>query len=426
MKKALIRSALILASLVAGAGAEASNGYFSHGFGSASKAMAGAGTALPLDTMGTAINPALMPFVGNRLDLGVALFFPDRGFVADTPSATPMGVPFITPGEYESGVDIFAIPHLGYNRMLDSETSLGISIGGNGGMNTEYDAAVFGNFAPPGMTSSPTGIDLMQMFVGVTLAKKLSPYSSIGIAPILAVQSLETQGLEPFAGLSLHPEHVTNQGHDLSIGGGVRVGWYGEVNDRLSLGVSYQTRLYMTPFEDYEGLLAEEGDFDIPPIFNVGLAFKVNPSLTLLFDVQEIMFSKIRSLSNANNVLMMPGTVVMGNDGGMGFGWQDMTVYKMGVQWQADDKWTLRAGFSTADQVLPNSQALFNTLAPATVRKHATFGFTYQYDKHHAINFAAMHAFDEKVPGTNPNTPFQTGHLQMHQTEVELSWSWTF
>jgi len=45
---------------------EATNGYFAHGYGARSKAMAGVGAALPQDAMAAAVNPAGMVFVGNR------------------------------------------------------------------------------------------------------------------------------------------------------------------------------------------------------------------------------------------------------------------------------------------------------------------------------------------------------------------------
>ena len=88
-----------------------------------------------------------------------------------------------------------------------------------------------------------------------------------------------------------------------------------------------------------------------------------------------------------------------------------------------NDDWSLRLGFSTANKVLPGGQALFNVLAPATVTEHVTFGFSKKVDEKSAINASFMHAFNRKIQGTNPNTPFQTGYLEMEQNEVELSWS---
>ncbi|MFI4979672.1 MAG: long-chain fatty acid transporter, partial [Nevskiales bacterium] len=58
--------------------AQATNGYFMHGYGTASKAMGGVGYALPQDSLTVASNPAGLTLVGDRYDLGVDWFTPRR------------------------------------------------------------------------------------------------------------------------------------------------------------------------------------------------------------------------------------------------------------------------------------------------------------------------------------------------------------
>jgi hypothetical protein len=58
------------------ASAGATNGYFSHGYGTLYKGLAGAGSALHLSTLAPATNPASMVWVGHRYDVGVAVFNP--------------------------------------------------------------------------------------------------------------------------------------------------------------------------------------------------------------------------------------------------------------------------------------------------------------------------------------------------------------
>lgn len=58
--------------------AQATDGYFSHGYGIRAKGMGGATTALPQDAMIAATNPAGMAFVGNRFDIGIDWFSPQR------------------------------------------------------------------------------------------------------------------------------------------------------------------------------------------------------------------------------------------------------------------------------------------------------------------------------------------------------------
>lgn len=415
---------LYLLTLMVASSTWATNGYSPTGFGTANKGLAGAGVAFPQDAMTAATNPAGMVYVGNRIDAGVALFSPaDRGFTADpyvdpNPLVPPQSIPS---GTYDSVNDLFLIPHFGWNRAIDEHSAIGVSIGANGGMNTEYTQPIWQNF---GAASAPTGVDFAQMFMGVTYARKINAHNSVGIMPIIAVQRFKAQGLEPFQGLSLSPTKVSNNGYDYSWGGGLRIGWLGEVAENLSVAASIQSRLYMTPFEDYRGLFAEQGDFDVPPTMVVGLAYKIVPDVTLVFDFQRIWYGEVKSLSNPNDTAIGGPGDFLGADNGLGFGWNDIDIYKLGVQWDYSPTWTFRAGVSHANQLFAHGNALFNVLAPATPRTHASLGLAHRMGKHE-FSFAYTHAFRETIGGTNPTfTGGQTGHVEMSQHELEISWGY--
>lgn len=403
----------LIAALVSPA--VATNGYSPTGFGTTNKGLAGAGVALPQDTLAGATNPAGMLLLGDRVDVGVALFAPDRGFYAD--STPPGPIPF---GSHDSNNDFFLVPSFGWTHQLDEHSSVGVLLGGNGGMNTEYDTAIWSGF---GAASAPAGVDLAQLFLGVPYARRINETHSIGVMPIVAAQRFEAKGLEPFRGMSTNPAKVTNNGYDYSFGYGIRVGWMGELSDDFSVGASVQSRLYMQKFDKYAGLFAEQGGFDVPPTAVVGVAYKVQPDVTLVADWQRIFYGEVKSLNNPNGVLPGPGNL-LGSDNGLGFGWNDIDIYKIGVQWDYSPQLTLRAGVSHADQLFENGQALFNVLAPATVRTHASLGMTYRVDRDSALTVSYTHAFEEEIQGTSPLVGGQTGHVRMDQHELEVSWAW--
>ncbi len=405
--------------------AQATNGYSPTGFGTTNKGLAGAGVALPQDALAAATNPAGMALLGHRVDFGAALFNPNRGFTAND-NAEP-GRPFVPPGSYDSDNDWFLVPHFGWNRPLDERSSLGVSVGGNGGMNTDYDAAVWAGFNnPAGTATKPTGIDFAQLFAGLSYAREVAPGHYLGVMPIVAVQRFRAEGLEPFNGLSASPGKVTNNDYDYAWGYGVRVGWLGQLNDRLSVGVSAQSRLYMNRFKDYEGLFAEQGDFDTPGTVTAGLVFDATPEIKLIFDWQRIFYADVKALGNSNNI--NPGADnLLGADDGLGFGWEDMDIFKLAVQWQYDPKWTFRAGVSHANQVFDNSESLFNVLAPATIQTHASLGFSYRLDERNTLTVAYTHGFHNKIRGQNTSfTGSQTGFVEMDQNELEVSWALHF
>jgi len=403
---------LVIMPMMAGA----TNGYFSHGYGTASKGLAGAGAALSLDTLSAASNPATMFYVGERMDIGLALFNPGRGYEAD-----PNG-PAIPAGKYDSDNNAFLVPSFGRNWVLDTDNTLGLSIGGNGGMNTSYSSNPFKNF---GAATRPAGIDMSQLFAGITWAHRLSDQHVIGVTPVLVLQSLKVEGLEPFTGLSLHPGHVTNRGRDWSAGTALRLGWLGKLNDQISLGISYQSRGYMSRFEQYKGLLAESGDFDLPPQINMGLAWELSNEVTAVIDFQRINYGDIKSLANSNNRLFWPPNN-LGGDNGLGFGWQDVKILKLGASWRYDDKLTLRAGYSHASDAITGEEGLFNILAPAVVRDHVSVGASWQYDRQSAVHLAFTRGISRSVNGTNPNVAPQTGSLNLSVNELEISGSRTF
>ena len=378
--RGIIKAALPTVLLVGVSAAQATNGYSPTGFGTANKGLAGAGVALPQDALAGATNPAGMAYVGERVDLGAALFNPNRGFDANADVGPLPPFPNIPPGSYDSRNDLFLIPHAGWNKRLDERSTIGVLLGANGGMNTEYGSDVWRNFNnPAGTASSPTGVDFSQLFIGVPYAYQVNERHSLGVMPIIAVQRFKAEGLEPFKAFSVHPDKLTNNGYDYSWGYGVRVGWLGQVSDDLSVGVSAQSRLYMQKFDDYAGLFAEQGDFDVPPTVTAGFAWRAMPSVTLVADWQRIYYGDVKSLHNPNDIAIGPANL-LGADEGLGFGWNDIDIFKFGVQWEYSRQFTLRAGFSHADQLFDNGEALFNVLAPATVRRHASLGMTYRVE----------------------------------------------
>ncbi len=405
----------------------ATNGYSPTGFGTINKGMVGAGVAFPQDSMAAATNPAGMALVGQRWDAGVALFSPSkRGYTAEP---NPGGAEQITPGDYISDNDLFLVPHFGWNKQLTESSTLGISVGGNGGMNTEYDSALFSNFGPPTgpfAATSPTGVNFVQLFVGVTYAHEVNSNHWLGIMPIFAIQQFEATGLKPFKGLSTAPENVTENGNDTSTGFGVRLGWLGQINDQLTLGASYQSRLHMSEFDDYSGLFAEQGDFDTPSTWVVGMVYSISPEVSLVLDYQRINYGEINSLANSNDLDLSDVSNHLGADGGLGFGWQDMDIIKLGVQWAFDDRLTVRAGYSHSTALFEGTQALFNILAPATIRDHVSIGSSYQYSQQSSVNMAFTLALNEEIEGSSSFTSDQTGSVQMEQWEMEISWSHRF
>lgn len=393
----------------------ATDGYFSNGYGTQCKGMAGACTAVAQGALGAATNPASMFWAGRRFDLGVELFNPNREFtVTGAPSGAP-GTFGLAPGTVKSDSKMFVMPSFGANFQVRENTTFGVSMFGNGGMNTNYKAPVFGQ--------TPTGVNLMQMFVTPTLAQRIAKKHSVGLTAILGWQQFKAEGLGAFSMFSSAATKLTNNGNSSAMGLGGKFGYMGEWSKYFTVGASYQTRVKMGKFDKYAGLFAEQGAFDVPPAYTGGVAVMPVEGLTISADVERIEYSRVKSIGAA----MLPNlmTAQLGTAGGAGFGWKDVTVGRFGVQVAPVKDWTVRGGFSTGTQAVPASEVMFNILAPGVITKHATFGFTHALGNGRMMHMAVVRAFASEVKGYNPlEAPGrQQIGLKMNQWEVEVGFS---
>jgi len=418
LKKRAVRgiAAVVLAMGFAQA-AYATNGYFSNGYNADAKAMAGAGVAVNNGVLGLAQNPALGTATGNQSEACINVFLPNR-------TATVGGAAPLTPGSYHSRNSYFIIPCMGANFKLNDRSTLGFLIYANGGMNTEYS----GNpFAGLGAGSSPLGVNLEQVFISANYAFDVNDSLSVGVAPIFALQRFEAYGLQAFAPLSSNPARVTNQGIDTKTGWGANFGLAWRPSDAWTFGASYRSKINMGKFDRYAGLFAGQGGFDIPATAIVGAAYTpaANPALTLSAEYQRIFYGDVASIANSGALL---GGAPLGAANGPGFGWQDMDVVRLGAIYKANPKLTLRGGISYASDFLKNSnEVLFNILAPATPKWHASIGASYRLSDKLKLTGAYTHAFDAQVIGANLTPGFgQPVGLSMFQNELSIGLSYKF
>ncbi len=432
--RGLLAASVMLVPLTA----SATNGYFLIGYGSKTRGMGGVGTAYGVDGLAAASNPATMADVKlngvMRVDLGAELFNPPRSVVhsSDTLGNT----------DEKSGSNLFLIPSMGMVYKFNRKMTIGFAFIGNGA-NTRYNQQVPGK---PGCLNGQTdangnpdtgvgsyffnfncnadsytvGVNLLQGQMLPGVAYRLNKHHTVGASLALGVQSFRAYGLGAFSDLGFAGPGATKtsgNGNDWSYGAGIRVGWMGKfLKNRLTLGANYASRVYMTRFRKYETLFAEQGSFDIPEHYSVGLAVKVTPKLTVAADYQRINYSGIRSVSNpgpnAYNSSdlnpLCPGVdtpdCLLGGDNGMGFGWTSIDVYKIGFNYEYNSRWSVRAGFDYNNGAIQDDQVLFNMLAPATVKKHATVGLSYRPNRNMEWSVNYMHAFEETISGPTAYT----------------------
>lgn len=445
----LKKIAALLFAFGVSAPAFATNGYFSHGYGMKAKGMGGAATAMAADSMGGANNPASMVWAGERLDIGLDFFSPRRSI---SRSGSAAGGTFID-GSADSGSNLHYVPEFGYNKMLGWDMSAGITVYGNGGMNTDYPGGqipagspVCNGFLPAGSPSGfnllcgngRMGVDLMQLIVAPTFAMKVNKQHSFGASLLIAHQQFKASGIQSFAGFSATPANLSNLGRDKSNGIGFRLGWMGQLSEQVTMGAAYSGKIKMSKFDLYKGLFAEEGGFDIPENWNIGISFKPNDQWKLAADYQRINYGGVKSIANSSVMPLDPGLLGAGVPGSLGcsscrgFGWSDIDVVKLGVEYQFSKDLTVRAGYNRSENPISSRDVTFNMLAPGVVQDHYTLGFTYNVTKDSELTMSYMHAAKNSVSGNSLFSYFVapgnagTDKIEMYQDSLGIAYGLKF
>lgn len=428
----------------------ATDGYFSLGYGAIHKGMAGAGIGLPYTALING-NPAANVYAGKTFSLGVAFFSPLRQYTVE---GNPSGLPTtfgLLPGTVKSDSKLFLVPHLASNWMINDKSSFAVSIFGHGGMNTNYPTRTFFD-----QSVEQTGVNLIQLFLGLSYAYKVADRHSLGLTALVSGQSFSAEGLSNFGPFSSDPTKLTNNGSSTTLGIGFKLGYHGELSDQFQVGAVYQSKTITGGFDDYSGLFAESGGFDIPASWTAGIVYSPVSALRIALDFKQILYSQVASIANPIDPMALPPAFLnpggnpnnpgdytpnpnytpLGSDNGSGFGWEDMSVFKVGMEYDVSDSFTLRAGFSKGNQPVPDTEVLFNILAPGVIENHLALGMSKTLGEGgRKIHFSINHALNHTVTGFNPFdfdpvlaqqgqlVPNQNIILEMKQWDFEIQYT---
>jgi len=474
-RQAAVASAAV-AILAASGDALATNGYFTHGVGTESKGMAGTGVGSNAANgpIIVASNPALGVFAEDKWEVGLGLFSPMRSYKAGASFVNgSFGAFTIGEGKFDSSSELFPIPYVARNWRLANDNALTLVFYGRGGMNTDWDdsstSAWFdptgqggkgvqfdGTFGGGAFGMPDAGVDLSQAFLSLNYSGKVSDNFAWGIGPVFALQMFEAKGVpayQPYTktfnecfffqapgSCDPTPTSLSDNGHDISTGYGASAGFWWGISDDFSVGLSYQSKIAMSEFSDYSDLFAEAGDFDIPASLKFGVSFGASSDVRVNLDVEQTQYSDVASVGNPMaNLFGCPFAVYaftgsieaaqaadlescLGGKRGGGFGWGDMTTYKMGIEWTADESTTWRFGYSYGKQPIHEADITFNILAPGVMEQHVTFGLTKRRAGGGAWNASLMYAPSKSIEAVNPFDPTQTIELEMSQFELEVSY----
>ncbi len=365
---------IIIAALTLPALARATNGYQLIGVGAYQKGLAGAVTANPGSAMTAVSNPAGAARVGSRADFSMEAFMPERD-VDFTALAGNKG---------KSAVSLYGVPSLGWTAPTSKGSNMyfGGGMYGTSGMGVDYASTKMTGGAPNRYWDGYSNIAFWQM--APVLAWNVDDKLSLGISLNIDYQSVAFQQrvLSDTTGNGVGDTVVDN--FDLSraassFGFGLGLGILYDLNPQITLGFSYKSK---QRFSDMEYQLAY-GDIysdtqtagsagtyklalDFPQQAAAGIAYRPNSKLTLSADLKWINWSDTMNklaVTGPNNFVRT-----------MNPGWDDQTVFAVGVNYDLNDRISLRGGYNYAKSPFGENQASRNLILPAIVESHYTLG----------------------------------------------------
>lgn len=402
----------------------ATNGYQLIGVGAYQKSLAGAVTAAPGSAMTAVSNPAGMARVGSRADFSMEAFMPERS------------VDFSATGgvSADSAVSMYGVPAIGWTAPTSdgSDVYFGGGMFGTSGMGVDYAST---NLAPGYYTDpvTPSGfvpnpvywdgysnISFWQMAPG--FAWNVNSRYSVGVTLNIDYQSVA------FKQRALADTDANNEGDqvlqnfDLSRGAsgfglGFGLGILYDISKELTVGFNYKSKQQFDPLEyqlGYGDLINIPGsncpggvcpsgtyrlDMDFPQQAAVGLAFKPGNGLTISADLKWIDWSDTMDTLAVTG----PGGIVVP----MNPGWNDQTVYAVGVAYAVNPRINVRGGYNYAKAPFDADEVSSNLILPAIVETHYTVGMDYALNKHWelALHYMMVPEKTLSAPATDPVAP---------------------
>lgn len=381
-------SAAVLAALIPTA-ALATNGDQMIALSAPTAAMGGATVAAPRDALTVLYNPAgLAHLVGAEEGKGIEEVRVDFGFGLLHPPRKVNGV--------ESDSNWYLMPTGALALKANDRLYFGMGMGGVSGMGVNVD-----DIAP--LAGNQPMVTTKQVF-------RLSPGAAFRVNDKLTLGASLNIGYQSLAMANANFSLPQNQ----QFGFGASLGAIYKVNDRVQLGASYISKTNISAMEYNTPAGKVSFDMDMPASFALGAAFKLSDTLLIEADVKRIQFSDVMgSIPVTSPDAPYPNV--------LNFGWDDQTVFALGVRKIVNDKMTVLAGFNYGKSPIGPEDVPNNLGSTAVVEKHLSLGVTRKLGKHVRGNVAYTHAFHNKVTSTAG-----TQSIEMEQDQLNFNITYVF
>lgn len=372
--------------------------------------MGGASTAQPLDINGALYwNPAtLSTFDGSILSVSAGAFFsspelsssfgPFSGKTLDDRGVAIMPAVAFVWGKEESkhtfGASAFGISGFGVTFPED----LNYPQDGLGNFNPNFDPTAGTN--PINFPQFAGGFghiesDYILLQVGFTYSYQISECFSIGLQPNIDYATLELAP-NPVSMPDFPPPFGTGKGYPTTnkasaIGFGGQIGVFYD-GGLLKLGASYKTKQTFSDF-DFDQKYVDGNDapgvkfkMNYPAIYSVGMGLSGN-KFDFALDFRYVDYEGTEGFAESGWQISDSGPTTGFPTGAVnGFGWKNMTIVSVGLQYKVTDKLPIRIGYTYSSNPIEDELAFFSIPATAVIENAAQIGFGYKFNNKIEIN----------------------------------------
>ncbi len=411
-RKATNSFLLCTALLVWTAGqARATDGHFLHGVGAINAAMGGAGVAAPTSLLGIYyLNPAgLMAFEGTRIEFGFEMFKPDRSVTSSA------GLEGVTASKSE----FVPIPAMAFSTAVGERFVIGLGGLGIGGFGVDYPSdpnnpilsarpngfgSVFSNYSLLRFTPAVAFAATDDLWFGAGFDIN---WASLTVDPLPVAAPAVDPGPDgqPFTAddRAFYSRATATDG---AFGLGFQLGIMYRLSEQISLGAAFTSPQWFQDFEynsvwenpnleNFGAPRTIQFGLDIPAVVSGGVAVTPMPNLLFAGDFRYIFYDSSDGFKCEDHERPFA------EDGSVsGFGWENIWVAALGVQYLPVNGLRLRAGYNHSQNPIPDDMSFFNIPAPGIVEDHLTLGLGFDLTRQVGVDLAYYHAFANQGSGS--------------------------
>ncbi len=381
-------------------------GHIMQGVGAVNMSMGGAATAQPLSIEGALQwNPAtLSDFNGKILSISVGGFFSSpelssTGYEFDGATGMPTGNVVSGLTEDDRGMSIMPAMSFVWGEE-GSKHTFGVSAFGISGFGVTFpeqplNENPINNMQPFGFGHIES--DYMLLQIGFAYSYQISEKFSIGLQPTFNYSALELAPNPVAVPSQTLGYPVTDKASALGFGG--QVGVFYDSGGILKLGASYKTKQYFGEFDFdqkyVDGSAAPNVSFKMnyPAILSVGMGLS-GGKFDFALDYRYVDYENTEGFAESGWQIAESGDFAGFPTGAVnGFGWKNMSILSVGLQYQATEKLPIRIGYTYSSNPIEDELAFYSIPATAVIENAAQIGLGYTINDKIELNAVYHYGF---------------------------------